>query len=556
MRFLLAMCLFTTCAALGGEPSGAEAQFTALRDEYVRQFEPLYVQREMADWDASIAGTDEAFARKEEVERQLIELHSRRDVFEKLKGLREGGSVRDPLLARQLDVMYRAHLPGQADPELQRRIVTLKNEVEQIFNTHRGTVDGKPLSENDLREILGTTRDSRQAEAAWKAYMEVGRKAEAALHELVGLRNELARSLGFANFYVMQLALQEIDEQQLLALFEELEHLTREPFAALKQEIDAKRAAHFGVGVADLRPWHFADLFFQEAPPLGEIDFDELYASADLLALARQYYAGLGLPADDILERSDLYEKPGKSPHAFCSDINRAGDVRVLCNLKPNLYWADTLLHELGHGVYDKFIDPDLPFLLRSASHGITTEGIALLFGSMSKTPVWLETMLQLDPARMQQVAPLARKFLRAEKLMFSRWALVMVHFERGMYGQPEQDLGKLWWDLKARYQLLNPPEDVQRPDFAAKAHVLTTPVYYHSYMMGELFAAQVKAKLVQELGQRDVQNVCFCNQPQAGRWLRERVFAPANRYTWNDLTRLITGEPLTARYFAAEYVE
>ena len=53
-----------------------------------------------------------------------------------------------------------------------------------------------------------------------------------------------------------------------------------------------------------------------------------------------------------MIDRSDLYEKPGKSPHAFCTDIDREGDVRVLANIVPNEYWMGTMLHELGHSVY------------------------------------------------------------------------------------------------------------------------------------------------------------------------------------------------------------
>ena len=53
-----------------------------------------------------------------------------------------------------------------------------------------------------------------------------------------------------------------------------------------------------------------------------------------------------------MLARSDLYEKTGKSPHAFCTDIDREGDVRVLANIVPNEYWMGTMLHELGHAVY------------------------------------------------------------------------------------------------------------------------------------------------------------------------------------------------------------
>ena len=55
-----------------------------------------------------------------------------------------------------------------------------------------------------------------------------------------------------------------------------------------------------------------------------------------------------------MIARSDLYEKPGKSPHAFCTDIDREGDVRVLANIVPNEYWMGTMLHELGHSVYSQ----------------------------------------------------------------------------------------------------------------------------------------------------------------------------------------------------------
>ena len=37
---------------------------------------------------------------------------------------------------------------------------------------------------------------------------------------------------------------------------------------------------------------------------------------------------------------------------------------------------------------------------------------------------------------------------------MFARWALVMLHFEKALYANPEQDLNKLWWDIVERYQL------------------------------------------------------------------------------------------------------
>ena len=93
-----------------------------------------------------------------------------------------------------------------------------------------------------------------------------------------------------------------------------------------------------------------------------------------------------------MIARSDLYEKKGKSPHAFCTDIDREGDVRVLANIVPNEYWMGTMLHELGHSVYSsKNIPQTLPYVLRSEAHILTTEGVAMMFERLSQAaaPGW-----------------------------------------------------------------------------------------------------------------------------------------------------------------------
>ena len=64
-----------------------------------------------------------------------------------------------------------------------------------------------------------------------------------------------------------------------------------------------------------------------------------------------RFLDAVGLPIDDIIARSDLYEREGKDQHAFCISIDRASDVRTLCNIKPTAEWMDTMLHEQGHGI-------------------------------------------------------------------------------------------------------------------------------------------------------------------------------------------------------------
>lgn len=550
------MALVLAANVVAQSDSAAEAEFKTVRDAYLAKYKPLVIASETAWWEASTTGEEAAFEKRKQFQNQLVELHSNKEMFAKLRALKATNQVKDPVLNRELDVMFRNLAAAQGDPTIQKKIIELETEVEQIFNAHRGEIDGKPTSENEIREILSASTDSAHVEKAWKAYMQVGGKIDGQLKELVNLRNKLAKSVGFENFFVMKLNLQEIDQDELLLLFDELHRLTWEPFKQLKDDIDVARAKRFNLSVDKLRPWHFGDLFFQEAPSTEEVNLDDVYKTVDLAKLAADYYASLGTPADDILARGDLYEKPKKSPHAFASNLNRDQDIRILCNLKPNLYWADTLIHELGHGVYDKYIGKDVPFLLHEPSHSLTTEGFAMMVGAMVKNEEFLTKAVKVPPDQAAKLSEAARKSLRAEKLVFCRWTQVMMRFEMEMYANPDQNLGELWWKLKARYQSLPPPETTNRPDYGAKVHIVTHPVYYHSYMMGELFACQVHAYIAKNvLNLDDPRKTSFYGQKAVGDYWKEKIFGPGNFYTWNQFTHRATGELLSPKAFAKFYV-
>ncbi len=251
-------------------------------------------------------------------------------------------------------------------------------------------------------------------------------------------------------------------------------------------------------------------------------------------------------------QRSDLYEREGKDQHAFCTDIDREGDVRMLCNLRPNERWMCTLLHELGHAVYDKYIPRTLPFLLRTPAHTLSTESIAMYFGRLTREPEWLRETVGAELGD-EEAAAIQRQ-LRAAMLVSARWILVMVHFERELYGDPDRkDLNRLWWDLVEKFQLIRRPDGRDEPDWAAKLHLSLAPVYYHNYLLGELMASQLTAFLGREVlrGRRgSIRGV-----EAVGRFLRERIFAPGASLDWNELLVQATGEGLNPHYFVEEFV-
>ena len=235
--------------------------------------------------------------------------------------------------------------------------------------------------------------------------------------------------------------------------------------------MDRELAARFKVAPAELMPWHYDNPFFQAAPPTDKMDLDEFYrgkTKEDIVEIARVFYRGIGLPVDDVLKRSDLYERPGKNQHAFCTSINRAADVRTLCNIKPTSEWMQTALHELGHAVYDLHVNRRLPYNLREPAQAFTTEGVAMLFGALGENPSWLVACLGADKAQVERLAGAIRQQRRRQQLIFARWTLVMLHFEKDLYENPQQDLDALWWKYAQRYQQLKrPPGRTQPADIA-----------------------------------------------------------------------------------------
>jgi peptidyl-dipeptidase A len=318
-----------------------------------------------------------------------------------------------------------------------------------------------------------------------------------------------------------------------------------------KAELDEKLAKNYRLSPKELFPWHYHDPFFQEAPR-AELDLDGYYKGKDLVEIARDFFKEVGLPADDILARSDLYEREKKSQHAFCSCLDRQQDVRILCNMRENEYWMGTLLHELGHGVYDKYIDQTLPYLLRTYAHISTTEASAMLFGRFSKNGDFLQKYCGVDEKEAKRIDLLAKQQTAATLLVFARWALVMVHFERAMYQKPGIDLRSFWWDCVERFQGVKRVPKRNAPDWASKLHLACAPVYYQNYALGEMTASQLFYHIQRVL---KAPKESFCNSGKVGKFLQAKLFSQGAKRPWEETLMAATGDKLDSKYFAEDII-
>lgn len=532
-------------------------KFNQFLEDYYSKIENLSTNSNLKYFNASISGSEEDYNESAKLQIEISKLYSNKEIFEELKEFKASEEITDRVKKRELELVFNEFAGNQFDEELHKEIIDLSTKIEKRFSTFRAKVNGKNITDNEIDKILDTSTDSEEVKTVWEESKKIGKIVAKDVKKLVKLRNKGALDLGYKNYHEMSLLLSEQSTEELDLLFDELDELTDENFKELKTNTDSYLVNKFKVDKSELMPWHYEDKYFQQGPKIYNTDIDKYFNGKNISKLTQDYFNGINLNIDDLIENSDLYEKDGKYQHAYCADIDRAGDVRVLCNIKQNQRWMGTMLHEYGHAVYDKNISRKLPWQLRVYGHIFTTEAIAMLFGRLSHNSEWLRKIVGIPEKDAEEIALASFNALRSEQLTFSRWVQVMYRFEKEMYGNPDQDLNAIWWQLVEKYQLMKKPEGRDEPDWASKIHLALYPAYYHNYMLGELLASQLHNYITTKvLNLENNNNESFVNRTEVGDYLKHLFFSYGALYPWNELIQKATGEELTPKYYARQFVK
>jgi peptidyl-dipeptidase A len=515
---------------------------TMIFQEFLNDFIPKLKQKETqvkrASWILETTGSEEAALLTKELTNELNLIFQDKETFKTLLSFEK--EPLDPILKRELNVLIRAFKPRQIDKELLEEITKEEIHLALLYSNFRPTLDGKQVSENEIKEILKKEKDFIKRKKAWEASKEIGKTLSPQTLKLVELRNKAAKSLGYDTYFSMQLDLQEVDEKALFALLDRFEQKTRKAYLTLLDEINTLQAKEFNAEKESLGPLAFAEPFCQE-DPLNREDLDSLVKNVDILKTAELFYKKMGFDVSSILKKGDHFERDGKNQHAFCTHIDREADVRVLHNIKQTLKWLEVVLHELGHAVYDIGISQELPWILREPPHMITTEAIALIAGRQAHKAQSLHELCKDSDKTLREMA---EKGLKRGQLIFGRWALLMTYFERELYKNPNQDLNQLWWNMVERFQGIKWKGSSHKCDFATKYHISLAPAYYFSYLLGEFFASTLQKKF----------NI-FSSENTA-LILNEKLFKPGNTLHFNDLIKQVTGDELKEDDWIEEFLE
>jgi len=520
-------------------------KFEAFLESFIPEVARKTKQLNKAYWILETTGSEDAADLKAELDTELRFLFNDAGTYQKLLAWQK--ESHGPIHDRQLDVLIRAFKQNQIPKPILQEMAQKESALAQSYASFRPDLDGKKLSENDIRNLLKQEKNPAKRKKAWEASKQIGEVLAPQILALVHLRNKAAKTLGYIDYFQMQLDLQEVDSKWLLTMLEDFSKKSEKAYAKVLSEIEARQAKEFGVAAKELGPWAWSDPFCQE-DPLDTHELDKLVNGVDIAKTSVNFYQQMGVDVTPILKKSDMYERPGKNQHAFCMNLDREKDVRTLNNVQASIKWLETVLHELGHAIYELGFDEKLPWLLREPPHMIPTEAMALIAGRQAYRS---EALVHLVGDKQKSLREKADQSLVRRQLIFSRWVLVMTAFESELYRDPSQDLNGLWWSLVEKYQKIRAPKNRQNKcDWAAKYHIGLAPVYYFSYLLGEMFASAIQESLAKECGAKALTNA------KAGKFLQKKLFAPGNRMSWFELIKHVTGRPLSSDAWVREFAQ
>ncbi len=391
---------------------------------------------------------------------------------------------------------------------LQQKEAKLCNEYEKIIASAEIDFDG------EKRNLYGVMKyfedeDREVRKAAWEKYEEFfashEKRFEEIWDELIKVRNEQGRNLGFENFIplgYMQQGRTDYNAADVASFREQVkEELV--PLCSKLYEAQAKRLNLDKVRVYD-ENCVFAD---GNATPIGNDD--------ELVEIAREMYKDMSKETGEFIdfmidhELLDLKNKPGKASTGYMTSILKYKAPFVFSCFNGTIGDIQVLTHELGHAF--------------AGYEAMRNQPIADYYSESTD-------IAEIHSMSMEQFAyPYAEKFFgdKADKFRFQHlqeaitfvpFGVAVDEYQHIVYAHPEltpKERTAEWKKLEAKYM---PWRDYDGMEFFGrggwwyhKIHIFLYPFYYINYTLTTMGAMEFKKKMHEDKTSawNDYMNLC-----------------------------------------------
>lgn len=508
--------------------SKVDRDYVNLRDKFCAELEPKVIKANKDCWDFYINSTSENMERYQKSEDAVYDLYKNEDLYKKFQDLEEKG-LSDKHLTKQIHDLVKSFDDELNSGDLKKQLREKENAIASKFNAYVPQIDGKDVSKAEISQILQKENDVELRKKAYEANVKAGDVIADDLVEFVKLRNEYAKSKGYKNFFEYNLKETfDVDADYLQNLLDEVHTNAFEMNQKLQKENKKELAKEYGIAEKDLKQYHYGLILKNN--PAKDIN-DALKTKEQVVDICMNAYKNMGYDIDNMPITLDLFPRKNKNTHGFCFDIEAGKDARILANLTNNTNSIDTLCHELGHCVYDIGIDTKLPFLEKDA-HPAVTEAVAMMMGDLQQKEDILKGLVSDD------VLDRFKQDHKKSEAKFINRSMLIINFEKQMYENPDQNLPKLWHDLRVKYTGANKDEELNN-EWATIPHYLSHPAYYQNYFRATLMKAQMYKSMKKDLGN-------LTENKDTAKYLDEKLFKYGTSVEESELIKMFTGSELS----------
>jgi peptidyl-dipeptidase A len=554
-----------------GKATAAEKEAEAFITETAGLLAPVATSANLADWEAATDVTPEHTGQRIGADKALAALGGSKLIIEKTKALLKNERQLDDVTARQLRklLLGAAESPGTI-PEVVAKRVEAEARQSSILDGYtfclqptKGGACARPTTANEIDDVLRKSRDLNERMRVWNASKEIGRALKPGLAELVKLRNQVAREMGYGSYFALQVADYGMTVDEMMSLLDDALRTTQPLYDALHCFAKYDLAEHFKRPPPRLIPAHWiANRWAQSWPGLIEAaNLDPLFKGAtpeSIVKSAENFYVSLGFPRlpPSFWERSDLYPVPPgvarkKNAHASAWHIDREQDVRSLMSVEADNQWFGTAHHELGHIYYFlSYARPEVPYLLRDGANRAFHEGIGELAKLASQeTPYLVKVGVMPADKQPDPTGWLLQSAL--DSIVFLPFSAgTMSHFERDLYETdlPPAEWQSKWWEYVATFQGVVPPggREGDLCDACTKTHI-------NDDALATLIKFQLHDHICNKILKQDVRSCDYSGNKEVGNFLKGILALGATR-DWRAVIKEATGEPISPRAMMAFY--
>jgi len=360
----------------------------------------------------------------------------------------------------------------------------LVSDYAKLIASAKIDFDGKQLNISQLAAYKQNP-DREVRHAAYKAesgfYMSHADELDDIFDELVKVRTEIARKLGFKNFTELAYLRRTRNcyDPEMVANFR---RQVVSDLVPIVRELKRRQAERIGLTPDEMRIYDDVFSFREGNPkPMGTPD--------DIMAAGKQMYEEMSPETGEFIhfmyenELLDVLAKEGKRVGGYCTDLPEYKAPFIFSNFNGTSGDVDVLTHEAGHAFAGyttrnfEFMENAQPTMESCECHSMSMEFFAWK---------WLNLFYGDDTDR--------AKYMHLESaLIFIPYGCMVDHFQHIVYDNPDMtkaERHEVWLKLEAEYRPYMQFGDV---DFYASGrgwqrqlHIYHYPFYYIDYCLAQ----------------------------------------------------------------------